>query len=146
MDPITISAIAASAVTFLSPYLAKAADSIVPKAAEELYGALRARLTQKPAAAEALHDLEKAPADADAQAALRLQLKKLLGEDAEFAAQLKGLVEEIDRTAPRGGVTATGRGVAAGGNINGPTFTGDIHGGVDIGNSGPPRPARPDEP
>jgi hypothetical protein len=143
MDPAAISAIAASTVTILSPYLAKAAETIIPKAAEDIYAALRGRLSRKPAAAEALKDLEKAPTDEDTQAALRAQLKKVLAEDEEFAMQLRKLVEEAEGTGARSTVAAANRGVAAGRDISGPTFTGDVQGDIDIGASRDPR--TPDE-
>ena len=60
----------------------------------KLYDTLKAKLT-KPAAAEALADLEKAPENADAQAALRLQLKKVLADDADLRHALEPLVREI---------------------------------------------------
>jgi hypothetical protein len=133
MDPAAIGALAASAVTLLTPYLAKAAETVVPKAAEDLYAALRGKLSRKPAAAEALQDLEKTPTDADTQAALRAQLKKVLAEDEEFAAEVQKMVEEAARSGARSTVSAASRGVAAGGNINGTIVTGDIHGSLDVG-------------
>lgn len=54
---------------------------------------VKARLT-KPAAAGAVADLETAPRDADAQAQLRLQLKKALAEDPKFRDELGKLLEE----------------------------------------------------
>ena len=48
----------------------------------------------KPAAQEAVQDVAKAPEDADAQAVLRLQLKKLLAEDEALAREVAQLWEE----------------------------------------------------
>ena len=141
MDPTTL---AASAVSILSPYLAKAADMVASKAAGDLYALLHSKLAQKPAAAEALQDLEEAPADADAQAALRLQLKKALNEDEDLAAQLQKLVKQASH--PAGGVIkASGRGVAAGGDISGQVFTGDIRGSVHLGDNELPSASNPGE-
>ena len=98
MDPQTISVIATTAVGFLSPYLAKAGEVAAKKVGEDIYQALKARFSKKPAAQEALADLEKAPDDTDLQAALRIQLKKLLAEDEAFAAQLQHLLKEAAGT------------------------------------------------
>jgi tetratricopeptide (TPR) repeat protein len=93
--------LAATAVSLLALYLAKAAGKGAEQIGTEvatrlakLYDTLRTKLT-KPSAAEALADLEKAPEDADAQAALRLQLKKVLAEDADLRHALEPLVREI---------------------------------------------------
>lgn len=98
MDPQTISVIATTAVGFLSPYLAKAGEVAAKKVGEDIYQALKARFGKKPAAQEALADLEKAPSDTDLQAALRVQLKKLLVEDEAFAAQLQQLLQKAGGT------------------------------------------------
>ena len=98
MDPQTISVIATTAVGFLSPYLAKAGEVAAKKVGEDIYQALKARFGVKPAAQEALTDLEKAPSDTDLQAALRVQLKKLLAEDEAFAAQLQQLLQKAGGT------------------------------------------------
>ena len=98
MDPQTISVIAATAVGFLSPYLAKAGEAAAKKVGEGIYRTLKDRFGSKPAAQEALTDLEKAPDDADHQAALRVQLKKVLAEDKEFASDLQRLLREAGET------------------------------------------------
>ncbi|HEX7973469.1 MAG TPA: hypothetical protein VF498_03600 [Anaerolineales bacterium] len=145
MDPTTLGALATGAVSILSPYLAKVADAVAPKVAGDLYALLRDKLARKPAAAEALQDLEKAPADADTQAALRLQLKKVLAEDEDLVAQLQKLVEQAGR--PAGGIVrASDRGVAAGGDISGQVFTGDIGGSVHFDGGKPPSSRKPGEP
>ena len=98
MDPQTINIIAATAVGFLSPYLAKAGEAAAKKVGEDIYQALQARFGSKPAVQEALSDLGKAPDDADHQAALRVQLKKMLAEDEEFAEQLQRLLQQAGET------------------------------------------------
>jgi len=98
MDPQTISTIATTAVGILSAYLAKAGEAAAKKIGEDIYQVLKARLGKKPAAQEALADLEKAHDDTDLQAALRVQLKKLLAEDEAFAVQLQHLLQEAGRT------------------------------------------------
>ena len=98
MDPQTISVIAATAVGFLSPYLAKASEAAAKKVGEDIYQALKARFDSKPAAQEALSDLERVPDDADHQAALRVQLKKVLTGDEAFATHLQRLLQEAGET------------------------------------------------
>jgi hypothetical protein len=78
MDPATIATLV---VSWLVPYLAQAGEAVTKKMGERFYTAVKSRIEDKPSAKEAINDLEKAPTDADAQAALRLQLKKLLTED-----------------------------------------------------------------
>jgi class 3 adenylate cyclase len=104
MDPATIGALASGVVAVLAPYLAKAGEEFakeVGKTASSkmgaLYQAVKARLHGHPAAAKALADLEVTPDDEDAQAALRLQLKKQMEADGAFADTLRRLLEEIGR-------------------------------------------------
>jgi hypothetical protein len=54
---------------------------------------MKKKFDTKAAAKEALADLLKAPGDSDLQAAFRVQPKKLLEEDASFAADLRRLLE-----------------------------------------------------
>ena len=137
-----ISALASSLTTALVPllpYLLKAGE----KAAEEtgktvadqslewaksLWAKLKPKVDAKPAALEAAQDAAQTPDDADAQAALRMQLKKLLTED-------QSLAEEVSRWLEQGKaagniVTASGeRSVAIGGDVTGSKIvTGDQNG------------------
>jgi hypothetical protein len=104
MDPNAVSTIAASAVSLLVPYLAKVAD----KASEEfgkavatnawertkqLYQTIRVRFGGKEAAKEAFDDLERAPNDPDLQAAVRVQLRKFIQDDEDFAKQIADLLK-----------------------------------------------------
>ncbi len=98
MDAQSINVIAAAAVGILSPYLAKTGEVAAKELGEDLYNLLKARLGKKPAAQETLSDLEAAPEDPDLQATLRVQLKKLLAEDEEFADQLRGFLEKAGQT------------------------------------------------
>jgi len=98
MDPQTISVIATTAVGFLAPYLAKAGEEAAKKVGEDVYKAIKTHFDKKPVAQEALADLEKAPSDADFQAALRVQLKKLLTADEAFAAELEALIQKSGKT------------------------------------------------
>jgi hypothetical protein len=97
-----ISTLAASVVAVLAPYLAKAGEEFakeVGKAAvskiSTLYQAIKDRFQRHTAASESLADLETAPNDQDAQAALRQQLKKQLADDPAFADTLYQLIDQI---------------------------------------------------
>jgi hypothetical protein len=135
MDPTTLNLITANAVALLSEYLSKAAETVLPKAADHLYNAIKTRLEKKPAAKEAVEDLEKSPKDPDAQAVVRVQLKKTLTEDDDFAQEIKKLVEQVKEIGGESAVRANDRGVAAGRDISGTVLTGDIEGSVSIGGS-----------
>ena len=98
MDPVTI---AAAAVAALSPYLAKAGEKIADAAGEaawkkvgDLYDSLKHKFAGKPAAQGALEDLVKDPTDADTQAALRKELKKLLAEDGDMLNELSAMLDQ----------------------------------------------------
>jgi hypothetical protein len=98
MDPVTI---ASAAVAALSPYLAKAGEKIADAAGEaawktvgNLYDSLKHKVAGKPAAQGALEDLVKDPTDADTQAALRKELKKLLAEDGDMLRELSAMLDQ----------------------------------------------------
>jgi hypothetical protein len=86
------------------PYLVSGGTELVKKAGEtlkeeglelakKLWARLRPKVEEKPAAIEAAQDVAKAPEDSDAQGALRLQLRKLLEEDASLASELAKLLD-----------------------------------------------------
>ncbi len=86
--------------TALQPYIplfsieaAKAAGKNVPAAIGKVWELVKDRFAKKPTADEALKDLLKNPDDPDLQAAVRVQLRKLLEEDAEFTAKLRPMAE-----------------------------------------------------
>jgi len=124
----TITALLAPAL----PYLLKAGESAAEKIGEDawekaktLWGKLSAKIKAKPSALEAIEDIAQAPADEDAQAALRLQLKKLLAEDTGLAKELEQLISAWQK---RGNMAmaAGERSVAVGGDVKGSTIiTGD---------------------
>jgi hypothetical protein len=135
-----IGALASSLTTALVPllpYLLKAGE----KAAEEtgkavaglswewaksLWAKLKPEVEAKPAALEAAQNVANAPEDEDLQAALRVQLKKVLTED-------QSLAEEVSRWLEQGkavGITVTASGersVAIGRDFEGTITTGDQH-------------------
>lgn len=89
--------LAASAVTLLTPFLKKAAEKGAEKLGESAAGTLFDKLKgslKTPAGQEALSDLTKAPDDADAQAALRVQIRNAAEQDPQFASQLQELVSK----------------------------------------------------
>jgi hypothetical protein len=61
--------------------------------AETIWGKLKPGLEAKSAAKEAIQDAGKNPQDGDTLAALRVQIKKLIEEDAELAEALKSFIE-----------------------------------------------------
>jgi hypothetical protein len=136
MDLTTLAKDVAVFLTPFLPYLLKAGKEAGKEAAKKigeqfsedtwerakaLWGKLRPPVEAKPAAQEAVKDAAVAPQDEDAQAALRLQLRKILAEDEALAAEVARLWEE----AKAAGVTviASGeRSVAIGGDVSGSTI------------------------
>jgi hypothetical protein len=103
MDAASFGAIAASVVAVLSPFLKKSGEKFSEAAGSaawqkivELYQAVKAKFAGKEAATEALSDLTNSPDDADAQGALRQQLKKAMLNDEEFAKALVNILSEAD--------------------------------------------------
>ena len=81
--------------------------------AKTLWNELRPRFEKKPAAQEAANDVADDPSSEDAQAALRLQLKKLLVEDSDFALELAKILES--KTAAPGAVIDSSVNIQGGG-------------------------------
>ena len=88
-----------------------------PEILKSLWAKLRPKVEEKPAAAEAVEDVAKAPEDADAQGALRIQLRKILESDPALAAEIAGLVKEA-QTAATYNATVTGGGAISQGQGN----------------------------
>jgi hypothetical protein len=141
----TLAAVLAPAL----PYLVEGGKTLVAKAGEELadgawdkikalWGRLRSRVEAKPAAADAVADVVKAPQDKDSVEALRIQLKKILAEDEAFAAEIAELVEPLtggtsyQATLVGDGAIAQGPGAKAVG-PGGVMVGGDVHGGIVTG-------------
>jgi hypothetical protein len=136
MDIVALTQSVAPLLIPLMPYLLKMGEKAAEEAGEKIGGAtwewgkglwnkLRAKVEAKPAAIEAAHEVAKNPDDVDAQAALRLQLRKLLEGDPTLAEEVYELVEK----AQAAGVTVTASGdrsVAVGRDVKGSTIiTGD---------------------
>ena len=86
----------------------------VPDAVGKLWQSLKTKFDTKAAAKEALTDLLKTPDDADLQAAFRVQLKKLVEEDAAFGEQLQALLKDAQTTTTNQAYATGGSAVAQG--------------------------------
>jgi hypothetical protein len=122
------------------PYLLKAGESVAEEAgkklgdqsgggvwetAKALWARLSPKVEAKPATHEAVQEVAANPADEDARAALRLQLKKLFTEDESLANEIL----KIQKDAQKAGINVAAigeRSIAIGGNVSGSTIsTGD---------------------
>ncbi|HVR99581.1 MAG TPA: hypothetical protein VMW27_23355 [Thermoanaerobaculia bacterium] len=118
-------------ITFLGPampYLMSGGKELVEEAGKtmseeavgilkQLWSKLRPKVEARPAAAEAVQDAAKAPEDADAQAALRLQLRKILEADSSLAAEVAKLLEAAPKTSYHLEVHGSGAGAQGQGNV-----------------------------
>jgi hypothetical protein len=142
MDPIV--ALATAAASFLSPYLVKAGEKTaerigeqLPEVAGKMWKAITGKFKGHPAAEEAVQDLVAQPEDEDNLAAFRKELRKALGDDPTFAAELKGLLNHAqsqggDTISNTGsGAVATKGGTTAG--EGGVAVRGDVQGGIHLG-------------
>jgi hypothetical protein len=120
------------------PYLVKAGEGLGGRAAHEiedkgwdlaskLWSRLGAKVDAKPAAQEAAADLATQPEDEDAQAALRIQLKKLLAEDPSLHQEIEAMLAEAHTSGGTVTVSVTGtRNVGVGRDVRNSTIiTGD---------------------
>jgi hypothetical protein len=130
----------------LMPYLVKAGEKAAEVVAQEIgkdgwdkAKTLWQRLWQgregREAVRKAVQEVIDHPKDEDAVAALRLQIRKILAEDASLAREIKELLEELRHVTPqhfqarlegsgaiaqgKGAVAAGAGGVAIGGNVQG---------------------------
>jgi len=97
LDPATIAALASTAVAVLTPLLQKMAEGGAEEAGRSVVSGLLEKLNQRishTGSQQAFKDLANNPVDADAQGALRLQLRKAMEADPDFAAFLGQWVGE----------------------------------------------------
>jgi hypothetical protein len=134
MDPVTL---AATATTFLVPYLSKLGGALMeeasahlPESVGKLWDTITARFKDNPAASGAANDLAQKADDEDNQEAFKLQLKKSLKEDEEFVKALQAILKEA-----RGNISNTGDGVVATNGGIGLTIKGDASGNFTFGNA-----------
>ena len=127
-----IPVIVANAWTAIQPVLpiiaAKGVEEMSKLAVKEVWNAIKKKFEAKAAAQEALEELLKSPNDADVQGQFRVQLKKLLQEDAIFAAELNQLLEAA-------GSSYQGQVIGGGGLAQGTGATAVGQGGIYIGGS-----------
>jgi hypothetical protein len=136
MDVTTLAKDLAVFLTPLMPYLLKVGEKAAEEAGKKLGGdawerakglwaKLRPKVEAKPATQEAVQDAAAAPNDEDIQAALRLQLRKLLAEDAMLAREIERVWQEAQQASAT--VIAAGeRNVAIGRDVTSSTIiTGD---------------------
>jgi len=93
VEPITT--LAATAVGILVPYLAEAGKAATKKLGEDLYQYVKSYFYKKDNAKEALDDLRSNPENSDFQAALRVQIQKLLDKDEKFAKELSRIIGDV---------------------------------------------------
>ncbi len=138
--PMDTAALGSETISLLLQHLLQRGEPRPRSRGVALQRALQTAARANPAWEEALGDLAAAPGDEDAQAAARIQLKKLLARDAGLASELERLLRADEAALPQGGaqITAGERSIVAGGrvNITGTVITGDIGGSVTIGKGG----------
>jgi hypothetical protein len=124
------------------PYLVKVGEGLGTRAAQQLedngwdlatkiWGRLGAEVDAKPSVKEAAADVAAQPADEDARAALRVQIRKLLADEPLLQQELEALLKEAQGSGSTTTVTASGdRSVAVGRDVHSSTIiTGDQAGG-----------------
>ena len=132
---IDMALLAKETVAFLAPFLPqllKAGESVAEggaklgqaagggawEVAKKLWATLSPSVEAKPGTKEAVEEVKANPKDEDAQAALRLQLKKLFAEDETLAREILKIQKEAQEAGVN--VAAIGDGsVAVGGNVSG---------------------------
>ncbi|UKP00520.1 hypothetical protein [Nostoc sp. UHCC 0870] len=130
---IDVNALAQAVTAILTPalpILVKVGDGALGKIGSDisdkvktLWVKLHPRLQAKPSAQDAIAEVVNNPDDEDAKAYLRLQIKKLLTEDTEFAAE----IAKAFSTTPTATATVVQQdgGIYVGGNAS---FGGDVAG------------------
>ena len=119
------------------PYLIKAGEGLGTRTAQhledaswdlasKLWGRLGPKLEARPAGREAAADLAAQPEDEDAQAALRVQLRKLLQDEPALQQELVALLKEAGGSSTTTVTVSGNRAVGIGRDVQGSTIiTGD---------------------
>jgi hypothetical protein len=107
MDPLTVSTLAATAVSFLGKFLSHATEGAATKAGEQVFEMIKAKCLPERSRTEALEDFAREPGDEDLAASLRVQLKKLLQADEQLAAQISELLQAQGAGATVNNITQT---------------------------------------
>lgn len=136
MDIVALTQAVTAILIPVLPYLLKTGEKAAEEAgkkiggetwewAKDVWSKLWPSVEAKPAAIEAAQEVATTPDDKDAQAALRVQIKKLLTEDEALAGEVDQWLEK----AKAAGITVTASGdrsVAIGGDVGGSNIiTGD---------------------
>ncbi len=147
MDIATVAAGVTTALVPALPFLVKAGEKGmeilgekvgegISATAQALWRKLWPAVKANPTATAAVEDVAAAPNDADFQAALRAQIKKLLAADQDLLAGLAQVLEAASHPQQAAnfgdGAIAQGSGAVAAGK-GGVAVGGDVHGGVRIG-------------
>ncbi|SMP81210.1 hypothetical protein [Noviherbaspirillum suwonense] len=119
------------------PYLLKLGDKAAEEGAKKigadawglaksLWSKLSPKLNESPTANEAVADAAAAPEDQDLQAALRVQIRKLLARDESLASELAAFLAEHQPTGGNNVLVSGERAIGIGGNMTGSSAsTGD---------------------
>jgi hypothetical protein len=133
----TLAPLATQVAAILAPFLPQLiktgqalADGVVDQVdkqkgavAQALWDRLFPKVISAPATDTAVRDAAMNPDDPDYQAALRVQLRKLLTEDETLAQELRQVLESRESAAGSIEVSASGeRSVAVGGSVQGSTI------------------------
>ena len=97
MTGLEIAALATGAVTFLA---SEGAKEIAKKSTGVLWHKLGGLIKSKPNVAEAHKDLIESAGDPDAQAALRLKLRKAIEEDSAYGDELRAVLRDLETVIP----------------------------------------------
>lgn len=127
IDPTTLASLASATVALLAPLVGKAFEKGAEEAAKGTAGLLVERLKARLSstrAKDALDDVTQQPADADSQAALRVQLKKAVEAEPALASFLQQWLDDGRQQAAALGIQQTA------------TVTGDHNKAVQIAGSG----------
>lgn len=96
-----IEALALTVGKFLLPHLSSFLSAAAPELGKKtpewisnIWGKLKPKIETKESAKEAAHDAAKDENDADAAAAFRVQLRKILEADPTLAAEISAIVEK----------------------------------------------------
>ncbi|MEM6399042.1 MAG: hypothetical protein AAF757_02260 [Cyanobacteria bacterium P01_D01_bin.116] len=116
MDINLLVRILAPCLPFLMTFSNKAAEGASQKVGEDIWnkvktiwGKLQPKVKAKEAAQEAARDVAKNPEDEDSQAALRVQLKKILEADPELAAEIAQILQSESAPSNRDNIQMSGK-------------------------------------
>lgn len=152
MDPATLTRFLAPFLPFLLKLGNKAAETAAGKFGEDawtrakaVWAKLQPKVEAKAAAQEAVADVAESPEDEDYQTALRVQLKKLLENDAALAAAIAQIMQSGTSAAPQTQIrqNVKGKGNQVIGQVVGGTVFGNIQGNVSYGAASPSPAAVP---